>query len=144
MSIFGKPSAGEFFRPAHHMNDLALLIETKSIRRNVPNTYQGVTSTRDEVVADITIFSTSESLDKGQPSKVLKGATITHKYLTPDLEAFVDKPFLAIVTRKTFANGGSGFVWRGTDPSVEGKVENYFTSREEAVTRALANVPTFD
>ncbi|MEU7570349.1 hypothetical protein [Micromonospora sp. NPDC049240] len=141
---FAKPSAGEFFKPAEHMNDLALLIEPKSIRKNVPHTYQGVSSVRDELTADITVFRTEESLDKAQPSRVIKGATIAHKYLVADLEAAIGQVFLGVVTKKPFKNGGSGFVWKSVDPSTEAKAANYFTNREAAISAALDDAPDFD
>lgn len=144
--MFVKPSEvarGEFFKPANHMNDLALLIEAKRIDRNVPNEYKGVIKPRDEVTADITIFGTSESLERGKPTKVLKDAVVTHAGLTSRLEQAIGAAFLGLVRKQQMLNG-SGYVFEDCNATVEGQVAEYYTKREAAITAALADAPDFD
>ncbi|OKI45127.1 hypothetical protein [Micromonospora sp. CB01531] len=141
---FAKPTGGSsFFKPGDHMNDLALLVEAKSIAKNRPHTYQGRTSTRDEVMADITVFGTLESLEKGQPTAVLKNVKVAHAMLCSDLEDSIGQPFLGVV-RKTPTAGGSGYVFRPVDPTTEGQVAGYYQQREAAITAAVADAPSFD
>ena len=141
-----RPSAlggGAFFKPADHMNDLALLIEPKSIQRNVPSTYQGKTRDRDEVIADVTVFANLDSLDKGTPSEVLKSVKIVHGMLTSTLEKILNEATVAVI-RKIPTQAGSGYAFR--DPSIEdeAKVATYYTAREAAINDAVANAPSFD
>lgn len=139
---FAKPSdyaGASFFKPAEHMTDLALLIEPKTIERNVPSTYQGTTRNRDEVIADITVFSNQSDLDGGTPAKVMKSAKITHGMLTSTAEKILGGAMVATVT-KIPTKGGSGYVFRDVDAETEGKVGAYYTARSEAA----ANAPSFD
>ncbi|WP_432482553.1 hypothetical protein [Kineococcus esterisolvens] len=144
--MFAKASdftGGAFFKPADHMNDLALLIEPKRIEKGVPNTYQGQTRIRDEVYADIAVFATSESLDKGEPTETLKNAKVVHGMLTSTLEQAMGQAMVSIV-RKIPTKGGSGYVFRDTDASTEAKVADYYTKREAAIGEAMESVPDFD
>lgn len=143
---FAKPSefqGGTFFKPGEHMNDLALLIEPKSVAKDRTHTYQGRTSTRDEVTADVTAFPTEESLDKGNPT-VIKNAVFTHGMLTSTLERVGMGGVTVAVIRKVPTKAGSGYAFRDVDSSTEGKVGNYYVNREKAINEALADVPDFD
>lgn len=142
---FAKPSefnGGTFFKPAEHMNDLAIMVEPKRIDKNKEHTYQGRTSVRDEVVADVTIFPTEESLDKGEPT-VIKNAIFTHGMLTGTLERVIGGVMVGIV-RKIPTKAGSGYAFRDVDASTEAKVGNYYVNREAAIKAALNDVPDFD
>ncbi|MFC4089376.1 hypothetical protein [Micromonospora sp. GCM10011541] len=143
---FAKPSefqGGTFFKPAEHMNDLALLIEPKSLAKDRPHTYQNKTTTRDEVTADVTVFPTEESLDKSAPV-VIKNAVFTHFMLTDTLQKVGMGGVTVAVIRKVPTKAGSGYAFRDVDASTEGKVGNYYVNREKAITEALASVPDFD
>lgn len=143
---FAKPSefaGGTFFKPAEHMNDLALMIEPKSIAKDRTHTYQGRSSVRDEVTADVTIFATEESLDKGTPT-VIKNAVFTHGMLTSTLERVGMGGVTVAVIRKVPTKAGSGYAFRDVDSATEGKVGNYYVNREKVITEALADVPDFD
>lgn len=145
-SPFVKPSEvarGEFFKPANHMTDLALLIEAKRIDRNVPNEYKGVTKPRDEVTADITIFGTSEALEKGVPTRVLRAAVVVHAGLTSRLEQAIGAPFLGVVRKQEMKNG-SGYTFEDCNAAVEEQVAAFYTKREAAIKAALADAPDFD
>jgi hypothetical protein len=142
---FAKPSefsGGTFFKPAEHMNDLAIMVEPKSVQKNVSSTYNNVTRVRDEVTADVTIFPTEESLDKGTPT-VVKNAVFTHGMLTSTLERVMGGVMVGVI-RKVPTKAGSGYAFRDVDASTEGKVGNYYVNREKAINEALADVPDFD
>lgn len=145
---FAKPSdvsGGTFFKPAEHMNDLALLIEPTAIVKGVENTYQGRTTLRDEVSADITVFATSEALEKGEPSVVMKGARVVHAMLTSTLERVMGGAMVAVV-RKIPTRSGSGFAFRDVEWETEAAVGAYFEQREATVDQARASgaMPSFD
>lgn len=146
-SPFSKPSeftGGSYFKPAEHMNDLALIVEPKRIDKNVENNYQGAISYRDEVTADVTVFTTTDSLEKGEPSQVMKDVKIVHGMLTSNLERNMGGVTLAVI-RKVPTKRGSGYGFRDVeDSNVEAQAAAYFTSREEKVEAALAEVPSFD
>ncbi len=148
MSPFAKPSefaGGTFFKPAEHMTDIALLIEPKKIDRGVPNTYNGKTTMRDEVTADITVFATSEALDTGTPTEVMKSAKVVHTMLTSTLERLIDNAMVAVV-RRVPTRSGSGFAFRDVEPAIESAVSAFYEQREAAVAAALSsgNMPSFD
>lgn len=128
---FKKPSdfgGGSYFKPKEHGNDLALLVEPRSINKDVPNTYQGRTTMRDEAVCDITVFGTSEALDKGTPTLVMSGVKVVHGMLSSTCERTIGEAFVARVDRIQTQNG-SGYVWRDVDPEVESKVGAYYEAR---------------
>lgn len=142
---FAKPSeygGGTFFKPAEHMHDLAILIEPKRIDRGIPNTYQGRVTMRDEVTADVAIFPTSESLERGTPT-VIKNARFVHGMLTSTLEKILGGALVGVV-RKVPTQAGSGYAFRDVDPAIESMVGAYYTNRETAVAAAMADVPDFD
>ncbi|MDH6462035.1 hypothetical protein M2302_002210 [Micromonospora sp. A200] len=146
MSVFSKPSdfaGGSIFKPGEHMNDLALLVEPKKVQKAVPHTYNGVTKTRDEVTADVTVFGNSEALEKGEPTKVLKGVRLVHFMLADTAEKAIGGAFVGVV-RKVPTQAGSGYAFRDVDATTEGQVGNYYTNREAAINAALADVPSFD
>lgn len=145
---FGKASdfaGGAFFKPAEHMNDLALLIEPKSIDKGVTSVYQGQARTRDEVLCDITTFANSEALDTKTPTTIQKDVKIAHGMLTSTLERNgVGNPFVGIL-RKIPTKGGSGYVFRDVENGAHLQVlTDYFVEREAAVAAALADAPGFE
>jgi hypothetical protein len=140
--MFAKPSdfaGASYFKPAEHMTDLALLIEPKSVAKNVPSTYNNQTRNRDEVIADIAVFSNQAELDSGNPGKVMKSCKIVHGMLTSTAEKLVGQAFVATV-QKIPTQAGSGYVFRDVDSASEAKVGAYYSAR----TEAAANAPGFD
>lgn len=143
-----KPSevtGGTVFKPAEHMNDLALLIEPKHIERDVPNHYQGETTHRDEVTADITVFGTSEAVETATPTEVLKDVKVVHGMLTSTLERVLGAALVGIV-RKIPTKRGAGFAFRDADEAVEAAVTAFYERREAAVQAALSSdaMPGFE
>lgn len=131
-----------FFKPADHMLALALLIEPKSIQRDVPNTYMNVTRNRDEVVADVTVFSNTDSLREGVPSEVILSAKFVHGMLTDTLSKIMGEATIATIV-KIPTKGGSGFVFRDASDEATAAVTKYYEGREAAFAAALDDVPDF-
>lgn len=145
-SPFAKPSdlaGGSYFKPADHANDVALLVEPKSIERDVPNTYQGTTRNRDEVLSDVTVFATEDALNNKQPTDVLKSVKIVHGMLTGSLAKILGSATVAVV-RKVPTQKGAGWAFRDVAPEQEALVADYFTEREAAIAEAMESVPPFD
>lgn len=145
-TTFAKASdlgGGSYFKPADHMTDLALLVEPKRIDKDVPSTYNGQTRKRDEVTADITVFKTQESLDRGEPSEVLKSVKVVHGMLTSSLEKVMGGAMLGIV-RKIPTQAGAGYAFRDVEADAEAKVGTFYAKREQAAAEAVAEAPSFD
>lgn len=136
-------AGGSFFKPADHMTDLALLVEPKRIDKDVESTYNNVTRKRDEVVADVTVFKTQESLDRGEPTEVLKSVKIAHGMLTGSLEKVMGGAMLGVI-RKVPTRNGSGYAFRDVEADAEAKVATYYANRESALAEAMDDAPEFD
>lgn len=145
--IFGKASdyaGGAFFKPANHMNDIALLVEPTKIDKDVTSTYQGNTRVRDEVTADITVFATTEAVETGVPTEVQKGVRVVHGMLTSTLERNMGKPFLGII-RKVPTKAGSGYAFRDVENGAHiTKITEFYVAREAEVEANKAAAPGFD
>lgn len=119
---------GGFFSVKEHLGDLALLIEPKSIRKDVPNEYQGKTSLRDELKADVSVFANQADIEAKKPSQVLKGVTITGVLVVRDLEPLIGNG--TIVTLDTTSKGA--YCMRPPQPADEAAAEAYYEGREAA------------
>ncbi|TCC19977.1 hypothetical protein [Kribbella sindirgiensis] len=142
-SPFNKPSggSGSFFTPAKHVSDLALIIEAKSVRRDVPNTFNGVTTNRDEVTADITVFRNSQNIETRTPHEVMKNAIIHSSVLAKEAETNIGTPLLAKVAKPS---GKNYYAFLEVPADIEAAVAEYFEKRESALADAMADVPDFD
>jgi hypothetical protein len=143
---FSKPSefaGGAFFKPGDHMTDLALLLEPKAIDKEVKSEYKGNVRYRDEVTCDISVFATSESLDKGEPTTIMKNCRVVHGMLTSTIERIIGGAMVATVT-KVSTKAGEGYVFRDVNPDTESKVGAYFSKRAEEVAANLDAAPGFD
>ena len=146
--MFSKPSeftGGSYFAPLDHLTALGLLVEPKRIDKNVPNDYRGEARTRDEVTADVTVFATSEALEKGEPTVTLKGVLVTHTMLASTLGKIIGGALVGVI-RKVPTKAGSGYAFRDVEADVEGQVGEFYKAREAAVEAALSGdgVPDFD
>lgn len=143
---FSKPSdfqGGAFFKPAEHMNDLALLIEPKKIDRDVRSEYQGNERIRDEVTADVTVFGTQESIDTKTPTATMNGVRVTHGMLTGTLERILGGATVAVV-RKVPTKRGSGYAFRDVENQANiAKIGEFYTEREANIAEAAASAPAF-
>jgi hypothetical protein len=141
-SPFAKPSdyaGASYFDPKKHMTALALLIEPKTIEKNVPSTYANQTRVRDEVIADITVFENQAALDSGQPTTILKSTKIVHSMLTSTVEKILGGAMVGVVTKIPTQNG-SGYVFRDVDSATEAAVGTYYSARSAAIAAA----PSFE
>lgn len=137
-----------YFEPKNHTNDLALIIEPKSIRHDVPNQ----NGARDEVLAQVTVFRSQSQLDKGEPHEV-KLYTITPKVVVRDLAAVLadakknnDPAPAVIVTIGIWKPPNStNKIWVLKSPNDDDyeKAADYYEKREAATQAALDDVPDF-
>ena len=140
--MFAKPSdyaGASFFKPADHMSDLALLIEPKSVDRDVSSEYQGNVRLRDEVVCDISVFANQSALENGEPTTIIKSTKVVHGMLTSTVSKIIGGAMVATLNMAQ-TQKGSGFVFRDADVETEEAVGVYFTARSEATEAA----PTFE
>lgn len=137
-------SGGTFFKPGDHGDALAILFEPKSIRRDVPNTYQGVTKNRDEVTADITIFRTQDHIAGKRSPEVITGAIVVHGAICSALEEVMGEATIGVV-RKIQGKTGNTY-WGLKDPAddVFAKVEGWYSEKEAALQKAMDEAPGFD
>ena len=134
---------GAYFKPAENMNALALLIEPKSITRDVPNTYNGKSSVRDEVLCDISIFANTDALRNGEPSEVIMAAKVVHGMLTDTLSKIMGEATIATIA-KIPTQKGAGYVFRDASPEATAAVTAYYDKRNAALEAAMADAPSFD
>lgn len=135
---------GAYFKPADHEGAVALLIEPKSVQRDVPNTYKGQTKNRDEVKGDVTVFASAADLANGKGVEV-KGITFTHPGLVNRLSRAIDEAVVGKMGKKQF-DGSPAPAWviEDVDDATFEQVASFYEAREEAVKAALADVPSFD
>lgn len=138
----GSLGGGGFFKPAEHANDVAIVVEPKTLQRDVPDTYQGVTKLVNVMVADVFFFPSLESLENGTPDVVL-GMTIKHKGVTNKLEHAVGTgDGVPGRVEKSNPPGGGASFWNFVklgDASMA-LVEKWYEAREAAA----ADAPPFD
>lgn len=141
-SPFSKASeltGSTFFKPKDYETALALLVEPKEFQADVPaKDFNGNAITRDEVIADITVFANTEALEAGTPTEILKSVKITHGMLVGTTSKILDGAMVSIV-RKIPTQKGSGWAWRDSEGDAETQVAAYYEAREEAA----ANAPDF-
>lgn len=133
-----------FFKPAEFESAVALLIEPKSVQRDVPNTYAGQTKNRDEVTADVTVFASQSDLDNGNGVEH-KDMTFTHPGITNRLSRAVGEAVVGKMGKKQFEKAPApAWVVDDVDDPTFDKVSDYYEKREEAVKAALDDAPGFD
>lgn len=133
-----------YFKPEDHKNAVALLIEPKSVARDVPNTYAGVTKNRDEVTADVTVFVSQADLDNGRGVEY-KAMTFTHGGITNRLSRVLGDEVVGRLGKKQFEKAPApAWVIDDVDDATFDKVAAYFEAREAAVQAAMNDVPDFD
>ena len=139
----GELGGGSFFSPKDYETALALIVEPKSVRKDVPNTYNGVTKQRDEVSCDITVFRSSEELDGQAQPHVEKDVVVHHTALANAAQKAMGEQMAALVRKLSGKTGTPYYAFVDLDPSVEAKVVAWFEAREAAMAAALADVPDF-
>jgi hypothetical protein len=138
------PGGSSFFKPAEFADAVALLIEPKSVQRDVPNTYAGVTKNRDEVTADVTVFATAADLANGKGVEH-KAMTFTHPGITNRLSRAIDEAVVGKMGKKQFDKAPApAWVVDDVDDATFDKVAEFYEAREAAVKAALEDAPDFD
>lgn len=133
---------GSYFKTKEYMNAIALIVEPKSIERDVPNEFRGEHRTRDEVLADITVFGTEESLTKGDPTEVLNNTIVTPGSLTREMGSAIGAVLLCNIRP---APNGTGYALSHITSGKEfDAAVSYYTGREKATADAAASAPSFD
>lgn len=135
-------SGGDFFKAADHASDLAIILEPTKILRDQPTEYEGVKSTRDIAIADVSCFRNSEDVENETPSVVLKDVQITNQILVSDIER---NDWLGKVALVTIEKAKRAFVYR--DPTFAGAEQaaiNFYERRNAEVAANLAEAPDFE
>jgi hypothetical protein len=135
-----------FFKPAEFEGAAALLIEPKSLQRDVDFTpYQKTTvEQRDEVTADVTAFATEADLKAGKGVEH-KAMTFTHKAIVNRLGRAIGEAVVGKMGKEQFKNSAApAWVVADVDDDTFALVEKFYDAREEAVKAALEDVPSFD
>lgn len=150
MSMFKKVgnSMGGFFNTKEHTDALAVLFEPKR-KRMVPSKYKNAATgdfTKLAVDCDITIFTTKEQLlGKAEPV-VMEGATCTDTSPAKALAEAIDEMVLSKCATVPNKNGGNPIpvIDDITDAAIIQAVEQYVTSRDAALEKALSgDLPDF-
>lgn len=135
---------GTYFKPADHDTAAALLVEPKSVQRDVPNTYAGVTKNRDEVTADVTVFKSAADLANGNGVEA-KGVIFGHPGIVNRLRNAIGEGVVGKMGKEQFKNAPApAWVIADIDDAAFEKVAAFYEKREAAVKAALADVPDFD
>ncbi len=131
-------TGGAFFKHAEYKTALGFLLEPKKLLVNQPNTLpNGEQSVRDLLIADISVFKDQRSIDAKKPTEVLKGATISAKYLARDGGKLIDAGVEAVavtIDRISLKNGATPFVWRDAEGVIAEAIEGYYEARESAAS----------
>lgn len=129
-----------YFKAADHADAFVLLIEpTKA--ENKPNPFYDPNVSysremRDEVTADVTIFSTLDHLEAGSGS-FLSGVVFTDLYLASDLKTEVGGVVVARLDQRPNKKGRPSWVFRAAEGPVMDLVEKFYDAREAALDSAL-------
>lgn len=137
-----KLGTGSYFKPADHVNDLVILFEPKSFEGNVPNTYNGVQTFRDEVTANLYVFANSEQLSTKSPT-VLKDVKVVHGGLTRKLAQAMGSVVPGKVEKVTTKKGNTA--WSLESATVDlTPVKEFYVAHRAEVEANLASAPAFD
>lgn len=141
-----------YFKPADHVGDVAIIIEPRSIRKNVKTgdkNDDGTDKLRDEVVALVIAFKNVTSALEGRPFQ--NGLqTFTNSVLTRDLEKFgIGSGDAVVVKLKQWPipnsrNKAWVFNEDDIDDEVRDAVISYYEKRQTEVASAIADAPSFD
>lgn len=132
-----------FFKPKEYLTSLGLLVEPKSIQRDVPNTYKNKTTHRNEIKADISVFDNQAAIDERKPTKVLHNVTIGHGMLVRNLEGVIGDALVAKLDMVE-TRAGEGYAFRDPDDATYAAIEEFYEKREADVKTALNDAPSFD
>jgi hypothetical protein len=141
-------STGSFFKPETHANAAAILFIPKSIKKDVPNTYQGKTTERDEITAEVYIWTTQDQVDGKAEPEHFKSMVVHHGALTNALEPVMAETDGAVVgvVRKVPPQSGGNPYWaiKSGDKTAEDAAVAFFEKLTAAKAEAVASMPSFD
>lgn len=143
------PTSSGFIKLKDYVGAKALLIEVRSVNRDVPSPKYGL---RDQVVADWTIFANEDQLNGTESPTVIKRGTLDkgkrpNGSSTAMIEAFADMTGEGAIYRvemKTadgIANPFAQLV--EVDQAVAEKVIAYYNKREGELKAEAAEAPNF-
>jgi hypothetical protein len=132
---------GGWFKPADHLDALAILVEVKSFDRQRPTP----NGPKDSALTDVSVFNSQDDLDNGTPT-VIKGTRIEQTILARDLANMVGKALVVRVEQLEAKKAGQrpAWVWRPADGGPKQAVVKYATEREAALKAAADAAPSFD
>lgn len=133
-------TSGQYFKPADHVNDLAIIFEFKKVLKDQPHEYQGEQSRRDVAIADIAVFRNSEDVANATPSHIEQGVQITQGVLVADVEA---NDWIGEATVQVIRKPKKAYVYR--EPEYPGAVDaatKWYLERQAA--EAEVDVPDFE
>lgn len=133
---------GGWFKPTEELKEAAaFLIETKDWEPQRP----GAFGPKDSALVDMTVFTTQEALDAGEPTEVHLGMRVEYTALTATLKGMVGKPVVKILDQAPPSKPGQrpAWIWKDVTPATKKKVALYGAAREAAIEAELAAVPDF-
>ena len=150
MALVGRDAIGgkgvPYFDPKKYVDAVALIVEPRSIRRNVPNE----NGPRDEVTAQITVFRTEPQLRRGEVAEV-NTFIITPKRLVRDLDELMAEErakgnlFPAVIVKlgQWPIPNTSRKVWvfKQVEDDMYDLAAEYYQEREARTADAIANAP---
>ena len=119
-----------YFKPADYMTALALLVEPKEFieQETYTDNQTKEEKTRDAVIADITVFSTTDDLDGKTEPVVLHNNKITHNYLVSAANRALHGAMVGVV-----AKPGKAYVFQDPPNDFIAKVAIYFDARNKKI-----------
>lgn len=132
---------GNYFKPEDHHDAVAILIEVRDFKRQVPTDF----GPKDTAYCDVTIFDDQDALTAGNASSVLSNAPIQQTALARDLADLVDAATIVQLGQAKAKPGRQpAWVWRNTSQDTKSLVIAYADKRDSAREEALAAAPDFD
>lgn len=134
-------SGGGWYKPADHDDAIAILVEVKDYRSQVPTQH----GPKDTAWATLTIFKSEKDLDfkKGKPV-VLEGVSIQQTYMAQPLAALIGKATILKNGRAEAKPGKQAArIWDDVDSDIKGKVIEWAKARQAEREAAIADAPDF-
>lgn len=147
----------QYFKPADHVGDVALIIEPRNIRKGVKTNFRdrdGGQVIRDEAVAFVTAFRSETSLEEGRPY-FQQLVTFTNKKFVEDCERLLEQgkrdgdenPAAIVRLEQWQPKGGGNKVWifkELTEGAAYDAAVAYYERREAELAKAIEEAPDFD
>jgi hypothetical protein len=135
-------SGSAFFKPADYLDAVAILVEPILVEEDVRNEYNGVVNVRDEVTADLMIWSSLADFANDTPV-VLKRVKLTHSGLTRIAKKAVGGATIARVEEYTTKYRSTGFRLAKPDAEAYRLAVEAFEHRRSQIEAVAASAPPF-